>query len=275
MIAPSTRRLTAGLFDYEDVGAVEIRGLAVPVMASRVLRESGAESRFEALRATRTPLVGRDEQLALLQRRWQHAKSGEGSVVLVSGEPGIGKSRLAQAFVELLVGEPHTRLRLFCSPYHQDSALYPSITQLERAAAFRREDTATERLDKLQAVLAEATNDYGEATPLLGALLAIPTVEHYPPLDLTPQKQKEKTLQALVAQVEGLTAREPVLMLLEDAHWSDPASLELFELIIDRAPTLPVLVIITFRPEFSAPWIGRPHVTALLSIAWRRGSGQR
>ncbi len=263
VIGPSTRGLTGGLFDYEDLGPVEIRGLATPVAASRVLRESGAESRFEALRATRTPLVGRDEELAMLERRWQQAKSGEGSIVLLSGEPGIGKSRLAQTLVERLAGEPHTRLRTFCSPHHQDSALYPTITQLERAAGFRREDTADERLDKLEAVLARATNDLGEAVPLLAALLSLPTGERYPPLNLTPQKQKERTLRALVAQVEGLAARTPVLMLFEDAHWSDPTSLELFDLTIDRVPALRVLLIITFRPEFTAPWVGRPHVTAL------------
>jgi class 3 adenylate cyclase len=138
VIAPSTKRLTGGLFDYEDLDAAEIKGLATPVVASRVLRESGAESRFEALRAARTPLVGRDEELAMLERRWQQAKSGEGGVVLLSGEPGIGKSRLAQSLIERLAEEPHTRLRIFCSPHHQEHALYPTITQLERAAGFRR-----------------------------------------------------------------------------------------------------------------------------------------
>ena len=174
VIAPSTRRLTGGLFEYVDLGAVELKGFGAPVMAARVLRESVVEGRFAALRTAGTPLVGRDEELALLQRRWQQAKAGEGCVVLVSGEPGIGKSRLAQTLFERLSGEPHTRLRLFCSPHHQDSALYPTITQLERAAGFRREDTAAERLDKLEAVLAQATGDPAEAAPLLAALLSHP-----------------------------------------------------------------------------------------------------
>jgi class 3 adenylate cyclase len=263
VIAPSTRRLTGGLFDYQDLGAIEIKGLAVPVEAARVVRESGAESRFEALRAARTPLVDRDEELGLLRRRWQQAKTGEGCIVLISGEPGIGKSRLAQALVEWIAGEPYTRLRTFCSPHHQDHALYPTITQLERAAGYRREDTVDQRLDKLEAVLAQATNDLGEAAPVLAALLSLPTGERYPPLNLTPQKQKEKTLQALVAQVSGLAARQPLLMLFEDAHWSDPTSLELYDLIIDRVPALRALLIVTYRPEFSPPWIGRPHVTSL------------
>jgi class 3 adenylate cyclase len=235
VIGPSTRRLTVGLFEYEDLGAVEIKGLTEPVAASRVLRESGAESRFEARHGPDlTPLVGRDEELALLQRRWQQAKSGEGCVVLVSGEPGIGKSRLAQAVFDQIAGDPHTCLRFFCSPHHRDSALYPTITQLERAAGCRRDDTAEQKLDKLEAVLSQATDDLGEAAPLLATLLSLPATDRYPPLNLTPQKQKEKTLQALVAQVEGLAERQPVLLLFEDAQWSDPTSLELLDLIIDR-----------------------------------------
>jgi class 3 adenylate cyclase len=263
VIAASTWRLTAGLFDYEDLGAVEIKGLAAPVAAARVLRESGAESRFEALRASATPLVGRDEELDLLRRRWQQAKAGEGSVVLVSGESGIGKSRLAQTLLERPSGEPHTRLRSFCSPHHQDDALYPTITQLERTAGFRREDTVEQRLNKLEAALALATNDLGEAVPLLAALLSIPSSERYPPLDLAPQKRRERTLQALAAQVAGLAARRPVLMVFEDAHWSDPTSLDLLDLIIDRVPITRVLLIITFRPEFTPPWTGHPHVSLL------------
>jgi predicted ATPase len=199
----------------------------------------------------------------MLERRWQQAKSGEGCVVLLSGEPGIGKSRLAQTLIERLASEPHIRLRTFCSPHHQDHALYPTITQLERAAGFRREDTADQRLDKLEAVLAQATNDLGEAAPLLAALLSLPVGERYPPLNLTPQKQKEKTLRALLDQVEGLAAQQPVVMLFEDAHWSDPTSIGLLDLTIDRVPTLPLLLIVTFRPEFTPTWTGRPHVTAL------------
>jgi predicted ATPase len=258
-----------------DLGALEIKGLAAPVLASRVLRESGTESRFEALRATATPLAGRDEELAMLERRWHQAKSGEGCVVLLSGESGIGKSRLAQTLVERLSGELHARLRLFCSPHHQEHALYPTITQLERAAGFRREDTADERVDKLGAVLARGTSDLGEVAALLAALLSVPIGERYPPLDLAPQERKDGTLGALVAQVEGLAARQPVLILFEDAHWSDPTSIELLDRIIDRVPALRVLLIFTFRPEFTAPWTGQPHVTFSFSIVWRRVSARR
>jgi predicted ATPase len=198
-------------------------------------------------------------------RRWEQAKAGDGCVVLVSGEPGIGKSRIAQTVEDRLGAEPHTRLRYFCSPHHQDSALYPSITQLQRAAGFRREDTVEQRLDKLEAVLALGTNEVNEVAPLVAELLSIPTAGRYPPLDLSPQRRKEKTLRAKVAQVEGLAARQPVLMVFEDIHWSDPSTRELLDLTVDRVSTLRILVIITFRPEFTPPWVGRPHV-ALLSL---------
>ncbi|MGZ5261585.1 MAG: adenylate/guanylate cyclase domain-containing protein, partial [Burkholderiales bacterium] len=162
--------------------------------------------------------------------------------------------------------EPHTRLHFSCSPHHQDSALYPATAQVERAAGFRREDTPEQRRDKLEAVLAQATNDVDDATPLIANLLSIPTGERYPPLTLTPQKRKEKTLHALLAQAEGLAARQPVLMIYEDVHWADPTTREYLDLLIDRVPTLRVFVIISFRPEFAAPWVGRSHIT-LLSLS--------
>jgi class 3 adenylate cyclase/predicted ATPase len=263
VIASSTQRLTGGLFEYRDLGAVALKGFDEDVPAWQVLGAGAAESRFEALRATTTPLIGRDEEIHLLLRRWEQAKGGDGQVVLICGEPGIGKSRIAQIVGERISAEPHTRLRYFCSPHHQDSALYPSIAQLERAAGFRREDTADQRLDKLEAVLAQGANDLGEAVPLLADLLSIPTGNRYPPLNLTPKKRKEKTLHAQLAQVEGLAAQQAVLMAWEDVHWSDPTTRESLDLLIDRVATLRVLVIITFRPEFAPPWIGRPHVTML------------
>ena len=199
----------------------------------------------------------------MLLRRWEQAKHGDGCALLISGEPGIGKSRITETIVERLSGEPHTRLRYFCSPHHQDSALYPSIAQLERVAGFRREDTADQRLAKLEAVLAQGTNDLSEVIPLLADLLSIPTGDRYSPIKLTPQKRKEKTLHAQLAQLEGLAARQPVLMVWEDVHWSDPTTRESLDLLIDRLPTMRVLMILTFRPEFTPPWIGRPHVTML------------
>jgi class 3 adenylate cyclase/tetratricopeptide (TPR) repeat protein len=273
VIAPSTQRLTGGLFEYVDLGAVELRGLGAPVMAARVVRGSAAESRFEALHGRDlTPLVGREEELALLQRRWQQAKAGEGRVVVLIGEPGIGKSRLAQAMLEEPAGEPQTRLRYFCSPHHQASALHPFITQLEHAAGLRREDMPEARLAKLEALLARS-NAGAEEIGFIAERMSIPTGDKYGLPDLTPQRRKEKTLEALLAQLARLAARQPVLMLFEDAHWIDPTSLELLTLTVARASTLPLLLLVTARPEFTPPWPAEAHVTmqSLARLGRREG----
>src|SRR6266566_5125758 len=268
VISGGTRRLLGELFENRALGTVSVKGFGAPVPVWQVTGASAVDSRFEALRrgSGETPLVGREEEIELLLRRWQQAKRGDGCVVLISGEAGIGKSRIAQTVLTRLSSEPHIRLRYFCSPHHQDSALYPTTSRLERAAGFRRADTTEERLDKLEALLAQATNDVSEAAPLIADLLSIPTGGRYPALDLTPQRRKEKTFEAMIAQVEGLAARQPVLMLFDDVHWSDPTTREFLDLLIDRVPTLRVLVIITFRPEFTPPWVGPSHVT-LLSLS--------
>ena len=266
VIGASTRRLIGNLFDLQDLGVKEVKGITKPVHAWAALRASAVESRFEALRTAIMPLVGRDNEVALLIGRWERAKTGEGQVVLIAGEPGIGKSRIGETIVERLAAEPHFRLRYFCSPHHQDSALHPTINQLERAAGFQREDTAQRRLDKLEVLLSKGTNDAREAAPLIADLLSIPTGNRYPALELTPQKRKERTLTALLTHVADLSCREPVLMVFEDVHWSDPTTRQLLDLLIDRVSELRVLVIITFRPEFSPSWAGRSHVT-LLSLS--------
>jgi predicted ATPase len=263
VIAAGTRRLTGDLFEYRDLGGIEVKGIAEPVSAWQALRPSAVASRFEALRgSTLTPLVGRDEEIDLLSRRWARTKSGDGQVVLVSGEPGIGKSRIVAELAERLRNEAHLRLRYFCSPYHQDSALYPFIEQLGRASGFARDDPPTARQEKLDALLALAAPP-DEDLALLTDLLSLPASERHPLPNLTPQRKKEKTLEALVRQLEGLARQQPVLMVFEDAHWIDPTSRELLDLTIEAVRSLPVLLIVTFRPEFQPPWIGQPQVTML------------
>ena len=263
VIAESTRRQIGALFEVEDLGLRSLAGFAEPQRAWRVVGESGVVSRFEALRSEATPLVGRDEELELLLRRWQQAKAGDGRVVLFSGEPGIGKSRLTAVLVQRIESETHTRLRYFCSPHHQDSALHPFIAQLERAAAFEREDTPKAKLDKLEALLAQSGERAAETAGLLADLLALPAAANAPPLPADPQRKRELTLAALLRQLEGLAAQHPVLLIFEDAQWADSTSLELLDRGIERATRLPVLMLITSRPEFRAPWVGQAHVSSL------------
>jgi predicted ATPase/class 3 adenylate cyclase len=263
VIAESTRRLLGNLFDLQDLGARDLKGLGGPVSAWAVLRPASVESRFEALHGSGlTELVGREEELELLLRRWSKAKSGEGQVVLLSGEAGIGKSRLTAALLERLASEPHTRLRYFCSPQRTDSALYPVIGQMERAAGFVHNDTAQAKLDKLDAVLAQTSTSKQDAA-LVAEMLSVPNDGRYPALELTPEQRRQKTLEALVSQMEALTRQNPVLMIFEDAHWSDPTTLELFGRVVDRIRTHRVLLLMTFRPDFDPPWVGRPYVTFL------------
>ena len=265
VIAESTRRLVGYLFEIEDLGSQELKGITGVVRAWAALRSASVESRFDALHATGlTELIGRDEELELMLRRWSKARTGEGQVVLLSGEPGIGKSRLTAALLERLAIEPHTRLRYFCSAQHTDSALYPIISQMERAAGFARNDTAQAKLDKLDAVLAQSVTVKQDAA-LFAEMLSLPDDGRYPKLDLTPQQRRHQTLEALNAQVDVLSRTNPVLMIFEDAHWIDPTSLEALGRAVDRIRTLAVLLIVTYRPEFNSPWVGQPHVT-LISV---------
>jgi AAA ATPase domain/Adenylate and Guanylate cyclase catalytic domain len=263
VIAGSTRRLLGNLFELEDLGAKGLKGITGPVRTWAALRAASVEGRFEAMHASGlTALVGREEELEILLRRWSKAKTGEGQVVLLSGEAGIGKSRLTAALLERLATEPHTHLRYFCSPQHTDSAFYPIISQMQRAAGFAHDDTAQAKRDKLDAVVAQSLTSRQDAA-LFAEMLSLPNDGRYPTLELAPQQRRQKTLEAITAQMEALSQSNPVLMIFEDVHWIDPTSLEALGRAVDRIRTLGVLLIVTYRPEFEPPWIGRPYVTAI------------
>jgi predicted ATPase/class 3 adenylate cyclase len=271
LICPQTRRLTGGHFDYRDLGPLELKGWVERVPVWQVLGPSGVASRFEAMHKTKLPpLFGREEEIELLLRRWQHATQEEGRVVVLTGEPGIGKSHIALALEERLEREPHITLRYFCSAHHTNSALFPFIGQLERAARFQRSDSATEKLSKLDALVAQSTAD-PEHVAVLANLLALPASDRYQPQELSPQNRKEKTLAAFLAQLDGLAARQPVLMIFEDIHWIDPTSLELLTATVEHVPQLRVLLLVTARSEFKLPWPSYPQMTTVpLSRLGRR-----
>jgi class 3 adenylate cyclase len=274
VIAASTRRLVGGMFDCRALGADELKGLPPSVEAWQVRGEMVGVSRFEARCADAlSPLVGRQEEMELLLRRWDQAKLGEGRVVLLSGEPGIGKSRIAESLAARLEGEPHVRLRYFCSPHHTHSPLYPFITQLERAAGFEPGNSAKAKLDKLEASLKGTARNVPRDVALIAELLAVPLDGRYPVVEVSPQQKREVTLTALLDQLDGVAAQSPVLIVFEDVHWIDPTSLDLLDRMVARAANLPVLLVVTFRPELQPAWVGQPHVTMLpLSRLGRRDS---
>jgi DNA-binding winged helix-turn-helix (wHTH) protein/class 3 adenylate cyclase/TolB-like protein/predicted ATPase len=251
-----TRQLIGNLFDCRRLEATE------PAIW-QVVSGSSLPSRFEALRAlVPIPIVGREEEVEMLRRRWRQTVSGEGRVILITGEAGIGKSRIVSSLLEDTAQEPHTRLRYFCSPQHIDTPLHPIIGQLERASRISRDDSLTSNLDKLDAILERSGTSKLDAA-LLCEMLALPNDGRYPIVELSPQMRRQKTLEALTSQVETLSRRRPVLTIFEDAHWSDPTSLEVLGRLVDKVQRLPVMIIVTFRSEFNAPWIARHYVTAL------------
>ena len=264
VVSETTRGLVERVFEWEDLGAHDLKGFAHPVAAWRAVGEGAFESRFEAVRAGHlTSFVGREQELGLLEERWIQAKEGEGQVVQLSGEAGIGKSRITRVLLDRLVREPHVRLRYQCSPHHVNTAFYPFISQLERAASFSAGDDDDIRLDKLEALLRRGSDDIADSVPRLAVLLSIGTGDRYPALEIAPQAHKQQTQKALLDQLSGLAERQPVLVMFEDLHWADPTTLEVLEQMVDRIQEWPVLAIVTYRPEFQPPWIGRTHTTTL------------
>jgi class 3 adenylate cyclase/tetratricopeptide (TPR) repeat protein len=264
VIADGTRQLLGGLFDLQDLGPQFLKGMANPIPSWRVVGEHAAESRFEAGQTQRaTGFFGREREVDLLMDRWVQARSGEGQVVFLSGEAGIGKSRIVAALRQKIVDEAHMRIQYQCSPHHTNSPFYPVIAQLERAAGFAPDDTAETKHDKLEQVLRYSFSTIDHVAPLFATLLSLPFEGRYVALNLTPREQKERTILALNDLLGGLAKQRPVLFILEDGHWIDPTTLELFTRTIDRLQRWPVLLIVTFRPEFEVPWGHYPHVTAL------------
>ena len=263
VIAPTTHRLVGGVFECVDLGNHSLKGVVEAVRAFQVAGIGRSEGRFEASRGAHlTPLMGRDSELAMLLARWQQAKDGEGQVVLLSGEPGIGKSRITQALRERMAGEAYTPMRYQCSPFHTNSALHAVIEQLQRAAGFGRDDSVEQKLTKLETLLHEGAADLTVAAPLIAALLSL-SIDRYPPLNLSPEKQREKTLESLINQLIGLSRARPLLMIVEDIHWIDPTFQELLNLTLPRIAQARVLMVLTHRPEYVPQWSGQHHVTTL------------
>jgi class 3 adenylate cyclase/predicted ATPase len=276
VIAAATRRLIGDLFELRELGVAELKGFSQAIQTWQVLGTSGVDNRFKALRSfALTPLVGRDDEIELLWRRWARAKTGEGQMVLVCGEPGIGKSRLLAVFEQRLEGEHHIRLHFFCSPHHQDSVFYPIIARIERAAGFARRDTPETRLDKLETLLSRSGESPPEERALFADLMGLPTAERYPSFNLDAQRKRELTMAAFVRQLEMTARQQPVFIIFDDIHWMDSTSLELLDAIAERVPQLPVLFCVTFRPEFQSPWTGQANVTMLsLSRLGQRDAAQ-
>lgn len=264
LVSASTHRLLGSVFACNDLGPFELKGMPQPVRVYQIIGERVVESRFDAIHAGKlTQFVGRQPELEELIGLWKRAEGGRGQIALLCGEPGIGKSRVGKTLEDRIAEDPHITIRYNCSPHHTNSPLYPVISQLERAARFERTDAPEAKLDKLEALLAGVGQSVLSDAGLFAALLSIPTSGRYPTPDLTPQRQKDLTIDALIHQLLALAHMQPVLLVLEDVHWIDPTTLELMNRTIEQLKSVPVLCLATYRPDFSPPWLGKPHVTML------------
>jgi predicted ATPase len=274
-ISATSQHLVQGYCLYDDLGAHTLKGVDTPLQVYRVLGESGAQSLLDVPSPRGlTPLVGREAEVSLLLDRWAQVKEGLGQVVLLSGEAGIGKSRLVQVLKDHLAGEPNTRLECRCSSYHTNSALYPVIDLWQRVLRSATAEASADTLGQLEEMLAQSRLPLAETVPLLAALLSLPA-DRYPTLALTPQQQKQKTLEALLALLVARAAQEPVLLIVEDLHWADPSTLEFLSLLVDQGPTAQMLTLCTFRPQFPSPWPSRAHIAQLTLTRLPRPQGGR
>jgi class 3 adenylate cyclase/tetratricopeptide (TPR) repeat protein len=264
IVSENTRRLSRGLFEYRDLGQVPLRGFPTPIQAWHVVKEAGVDSRFEALHGSRVaPLAGREEELNLLLGRWHQVKAGDGQAAVIVGEPGLGKSRLAVALDQCLAEERHRVAWCFCSPHHLDSALYPIVRYLERAADFANPDLVSDKQAKLERYLEQSPIETAIALPLLSSLLSLPMEAAANFADLSPQMRRQLTITTLLEHFASMAQQQPLLIIFEDVHWIDPTSLELLGHLVDQARNLRLLLVITTRPEFSPPWPAHSHIATL------------
>ena len=264
LISSATHRLVEGLFEYHYLGLHTLKGFSTPLDVYRVLHEGSIRSRFDvAITKGLTPMVGREREVELLLECWTEVEGGVGQVVLINGEPGIGKSRLVQALKEQLAERPYVKIESRCSPYYQNSALYPVINHLERLMQFKREDSPKDKLGKLERTLEQYDFSLQEMVPLFASLLSLPLSKDYPPLNLTPQRQKQMILETLLSWLLKDAEQQPVLFIVEDLHWIDPSTLEFLNLVVDKSLTSRILILLTFRPDFHPPWTSRVHLTQI------------
>jgi len=276
VIGADTRRLIGTTFKLEDIGKHDLKGFSEPVSVWRVVGKDTGESRFEVMRGTAlAPFIGREHELGLLLERWTLAKGGEGQVVELSGEAGIGKSRIVRTLLEAIAEEPHFRLRYQCSTHHTNSAYYPIIRRIELAAKFASADNADARLDKLEELLRLSGQDVGAAAPWFAALLSLPGEKRYGELGLTPQQRRERTSKALMDQVLGLARLRPVLFVMEDVHWIDPSTREFLEQLAPDIADAPVLILITHRQGEARPLASLSHLTSVTLNRLSRAQGKK